>query len=108
MTALNTDNPAKIDENHEDVNVTYVCRYCGFAVPNEEDIKLHLVGGHPVVEENCSVQHIDVVIETDRPKNWVVVTVAEGGSHTVPHIVLPRTNTGRRWRITYEEMIDDE
>jgi len=49
--------------NHDNVTVTYVCRYCGFAVPNEEDIKLHMVGGHPAVEENCPVQHIDVIIE---------------------------------------------
>ena len=39
----------------------YVCRYCGFAVPNYEDIKLHLVCGHEVAEENCPIQHINVI-----------------------------------------------
>ena len=43
----------------------YVCRYCGFAVPNYEDIKLHLIGGHEVAEENCPIRHIDVIVEDD-------------------------------------------
>ena len=39
----------------------YVCRYCGFAVPLVEDIKLHLIGGHETHEENCPIQHINVI-----------------------------------------------
>lgn len=38
--------------------------------------------------------------------DWVVISESEGGSKTRPCIVLPEEPTGRRWRITYEEMTE--
>ena len=45
---------------------------------------------------------------TTNHESWAVLTVSEGGSQTRPSIVLPDEPTGRRWRITYEEEVEQK
>jgi hypothetical protein len=46
--------------------------------------------------------------DTTNHEKWVSRTISEGGANTTPFVILPEQSAGRRWRVIFEELIEDE